>query len=276
MKPLRLLTAVWTLLSMVSLQLFKKKPKLLFPKELWEKTGTDVISDAHFSDHSPDRSHPHLHRNGTWWEGTRGVLQVKTFLFYFNNNFTLFLWKLFLANARLLNSARHRLNILCILKCQHLRAFILFFLLFNIGKCLLSARLKKIQEKKKQLREKTDKEIADRLAKLGPIAEPANMLTEETDEDLLFEWSAPNRSRRPHPLSYLFRASLAVSRSSQTSEVVIICFVYLSVMIRFVVSVLQKGTLCLEFYHAAEVVPHLALHTKWVGSLWFNILNLKI
>lgn len=48
-------------------------------------------------------------------------------------------------------------------------------------------RLKKIQEKKKQLREKTEKEIAARLAKLGPIAEPANMLTEETDEDLLFE-----------------------------------------------------------------------------------------
>uniref|UniRef100_A0A7N6BS11 V-type proton ATPase subunit D n=1 Tax=Anabas testudineus TaxID=64144 RepID=A0A7N6BS11_ANATE len=48
-------------------------------------------------------------------------------------------------------------------------------------------RLKKIQEKKKQLRERTDKEIAARLAKLGPIAEPANMLTEETDEDLLFE-----------------------------------------------------------------------------------------
>lgn len=50
-----------------------------------------------------------------------------------------------------------------------------------------SARLKKIQEKKKQLRERTDREIAARLAQLGPIAEPANMLTEETDEDLLFE-----------------------------------------------------------------------------------------
>uniref|UniRef100_A0AAQ5XF98 V-type proton ATPase subunit D n=1 Tax=Amphiprion ocellaris TaxID=80972 RepID=A0AAQ5XF98_AMPOC len=48
-------------------------------------------------------------------------------------------------------------------------------------------RLKKIQEKKKQLREKTELEIAARLAQLGPIAEPANMLTEETDEDLLFE-----------------------------------------------------------------------------------------
>lgn len=48
-------------------------------------------------------------------------------------------------------------------------------------------RLKKIQEKKKQLRERTELEIAARLAALGPIAEPANMLTEETDEDLLFE-----------------------------------------------------------------------------------------
>uniref|UniRef100_A0A674MBB7 V-type proton ATPase subunit D n=1 Tax=Takifugu rubripes TaxID=31033 RepID=A0A674MBB7_TAKRU len=48
-------------------------------------------------------------------------------------------------------------------------------------------RLKKIQEKKKQLRQKTELEIAARLAQLGPIAEPANMLTEETDEDLLFE-----------------------------------------------------------------------------------------
>lgn len=48
-------------------------------------------------------------------------------------------------------------------------------------------RLKKIQEKKKQLRERTEKEIAERLAKLGPIAEPSNMLTEETDEDMLFE-----------------------------------------------------------------------------------------
>ncbi|XP_072218938.1 V-type proton ATPase subunit D [Leuresthes tenuis] len=48
-------------------------------------------------------------------------------------------------------------------------------------------RLKKIQEKKKQLRERTELEIAARLAALGPIAEPTNMLTEEADEDLLFE-----------------------------------------------------------------------------------------
>uniref|UniRef100_A0A8C1ZLE0 V-type proton ATPase subunit D n=2 Tax=Cyprinus carpio TaxID=7962 RepID=A0A8C1ZLE0_CYPCA len=48
-------------------------------------------------------------------------------------------------------------------------------------------RLKKIQEKKKQLRERTEKEIAQRLAALGPIAEPMNMLNEEADQDLLFE-----------------------------------------------------------------------------------------
>uniref|UniRef100_A0A8C9VVK1 V-type proton ATPase subunit D n=1 Tax=Scleropages formosus TaxID=113540 RepID=A0A8C9VVK1_SCLFO len=48
-------------------------------------------------------------------------------------------------------------------------------------------RLKKIQEKKKQLKEKSEKEIARRLAELGPMAEPVNLLMEETDEDLLFE-----------------------------------------------------------------------------------------
>uniref|UniRef100_A0A8C1IMC8 V-type proton ATPase subunit D n=1 Tax=Cyprinus carpio TaxID=7962 RepID=A0A8C1IMC8_CYPCA len=48
-------------------------------------------------------------------------------------------------------------------------------------------RLKKIQEKKKQLRERTEKENALRKAVLGPIAEPSNMLNEEADEDLLFE-----------------------------------------------------------------------------------------
>ncbi|XP_034383439.1 V-type proton ATPase subunit D [Cyclopterus lumpus] len=48
-------------------------------------------------------------------------------------------------------------------------------------------RLKKIQEKKKQLKERTELEIAARLAKLGPIAEPTNMLMEVTDEDMLFE-----------------------------------------------------------------------------------------
>lgn len=52
--------------------------------------------------------------------------------------------------------------------------------------CLV-IRLKKIQEKKKQQRERTEKEIAARLAKLGPMAEPTNMLTDEADEDLLFE-----------------------------------------------------------------------------------------
>uniref|UniRef100_A0A3B3SXN6 V-type proton ATPase subunit D n=1 Tax=Paramormyrops kingsleyae TaxID=1676925 RepID=A0A3B3SXN6_9TELE len=48
-------------------------------------------------------------------------------------------------------------------------------------------RLKKIQEKKKQVRERAEKEMAARLAKLGPIAEPANLFKEEADEDLLFE-----------------------------------------------------------------------------------------
>ncbi|KAF3850052.1 hypothetical protein F7725_019771 [Dissostichus mawsoni] len=48
-------------------------------------------------------------------------------------------------------------------------------------------RLKKIQEKKKQLKERTQLEIAARLAKLGPIAEPTNMMMEQTDEDMLFE-----------------------------------------------------------------------------------------
>lgn len=62
-----------------------------------------------------------------------------------------------------------------------------FFFLIYVSLTLNNARLKKIQEKKKQLRERTEQEIAERLAKLGPIAEPANMLTEETDEDLLFE-----------------------------------------------------------------------------------------
>lgn len=51
----------------------------------------------------------------------------------------------------------------------------------------LVVRLKKIQEKKKQQRERTELEIAARLAKLGPVAEPSNMLTDETDEDMLFE-----------------------------------------------------------------------------------------
>ncbi|KAJ8396912.1 hypothetical protein AAFF_G00012350 [Aldrovandia affinis] len=48
-------------------------------------------------------------------------------------------------------------------------------------------RLKKIQEKKKLIKERTQKEIAARLAKLGPVAEPTNLFMEERDEDLLFE-----------------------------------------------------------------------------------------
>ncbi|CAI5684050.1 unnamed protein product [Oreochromis niloticus] len=66
-------------------------------------------------------------------------------------------------------------------------------------------RLKKIQEKKKQLREKTELEIAARLAALGPIAEPANMLTEEADEDLLFE-GCECAPWRPVPLLTSYRA----------------------------------------------------------------------
>ncbi|KAJ8341868.1 hypothetical protein SKAU_G00341590 [Synaphobranchus kaupii] len=48
-------------------------------------------------------------------------------------------------------------------------------------------RLKKIQEKKKQSKQRMEAEIAERLAKLGPIAEPTNLLVEQADEDLLFE-----------------------------------------------------------------------------------------
>uniref|UniRef100_A0A8C9T0D0 V-type proton ATPase subunit D n=1 Tax=Scleropages formosus TaxID=113540 RepID=A0A8C9T0D0_SCLFO len=48
-------------------------------------------------------------------------------------------------------------------------------------------RLKKIQEKKKRVKEKTEKEMAARLAQLGPMAEPTNLLTQGEDEDLLFE-----------------------------------------------------------------------------------------
>lgn len=103
-----------------------------------------------FSDYPQDWSHPHLHCHRAGWKGTRGVLQVE------------------------MTVVHH------VVKCKVYG--------FNVM-LILTARLKKIQEKKKQLREKTELEIAARLAKLGPIAEPANMLTEETDEDLLFEWS---------------------------------------------------------------------------------------
>lgn len=67
---------------------------------------------------------------------------------------------------------------------------------------LCFARLKKIQEKKKQLRERTELEIAARLAALGPIAEPANMLTEEADEDLLFEWGTLQATDFTNPFIY--------------------------------------------------------------------------
>lgn len=61
------------------------------------------------------------------------------------------------------------------------------YVCFNTDNMSSSARLKKIQEKKKQLKERTQLEIAARLAKLGPIAEPTNMMMEQTDEDMLFE-----------------------------------------------------------------------------------------
>uniref|UniRef100_A0AAA9SQW0 V-type proton ATPase subunit D n=3 Tax=Bos TaxID=9903 RepID=A0AAA9SQW0_BOVIN len=47
-------------------------------------------------------------------------------------------------------------------------------------------RLKKIQEKKKILKEKSDKDLEQRRA-AGEVIEPANLLAEEKDEDLLFE-----------------------------------------------------------------------------------------
>ncbi|MBN3289423.1 VATD ATPase, partial [Polypterus senegalus] len=48
-------------------------------------------------------------------------------------------------------------------------------------------RLKKIQEKKKALKLKNEKEMEERLKKIGPTSEPANLLTDGKDEDLLFE-----------------------------------------------------------------------------------------
>ncbi|KAF6128924.1 ATPase H+ transporting V1 subunit D [Phyllostomus discolor] len=47
-------------------------------------------------------------------------------------------------------------------------------------------RLKKIQEKKKILKEKSEKSLEQRRA-AGEVMEPANLLAEEKDEDLLFE-----------------------------------------------------------------------------------------
>uniref|UniRef100_A0A8D1QGU1 V-type proton ATPase subunit D n=2 Tax=Sus scrofa TaxID=9823 RepID=A0A8D1QGU1_PIG len=47
-------------------------------------------------------------------------------------------------------------------------------------------RLKKIQEKKKILKEKSEKDLEQRRA-AGEAMEPANLLAEEKDEDLLFE-----------------------------------------------------------------------------------------
>ena len=47
-------------------------------------------------------------------------------------------------------------------------------------------RLKKIQENKKILKEKSDKDLEQRRA-AGEVTEPANLLAQEKDEDLLFE-----------------------------------------------------------------------------------------
>ena len=47
-------------------------------------------------------------------------------------------------------------------------------------------RLKKIQEKKKILKEKSDKDLEQQRA-AREVMEPANLLAEEKDEDLLFE-----------------------------------------------------------------------------------------
>lgn len=49
-----------------------------------------------------------------------------------------------------------------------------------------SCRLKKIQEKKKIIKEKSEKDLERRRA-AGEVMEPANLLAEEKDEDLLFE-----------------------------------------------------------------------------------------
>lgn len=48
-------------------------------------------------------------------------------------------------------------------------------------------RLKKIQEKKKIIKEKNEKEKELRRAAGELEPEPANLLAEEKDEDLLFE-----------------------------------------------------------------------------------------
>lgn len=88
-------------------------------------------------------------------------------------------------------------------------------------------RLKKIQEKKKQLRERTEKEIAKRLALLGPTAEPTNMLNDEADEDLLFEWDL--RESR----FYLFMP-LRPSLMSSKQEMYLFCVSVVAISLLFV------------------------------------------
>ncbi|KAF6128921.1 ATPase H+ transporting V1 subunit D [Phyllostomus discolor] len=57
---------------------------------------------------------------------------------------------------------------------------------YRIERIPLFYRLKKIQEKKKILKEKSEKSLEQRRA-AGEVMEPANLLAEEKDEDLLFE-----------------------------------------------------------------------------------------
>ena len=56
----------------------------------------------------------------------------------------------------------------------------------SIERIPLFYRLKKIQEKKKILKEKSERDLEQRRA-AGEVTEPANLLAEEKDEDLLFE-----------------------------------------------------------------------------------------
>lgn len=57
---------------------------------------------------------------------------------------------------------------------------------FTIICTIFLCRLKKIQEKKKILKEKNEK-LKELQRAAGQLREPANLLAEEKDEDLLFE-----------------------------------------------------------------------------------------
>lgn len=133
------------------------------------------------------------------------------------------------------------------------------------------SRLKKIQEKKKQLRERTELEIAARLAKLGPIAEPANMLTEENDEDLLFEWSCGPLGRRsptsPIVLFILCLSGQVLCLLMQVMKVVLF-FCVLLVVDDFVL-LFQCWKRCCVFPFVSpcrtKVLSHSAVTLKGVG-----------